>query len=210
MKVYARYAPINNDRVYGGGHILTMVVCLSTCCWAELSPSASDFMLALNQWPLERCYYWTYTYSFSALNHSESSSWSRSFPHLAERGDQEIAAIGLDVCSLWKLPIRRISRYEKYTIKAFEISIIIMSCLLSLVARVSFHTRKSRGSLWRERIKLSRIWNEFTLLHSDSRHRYLTVLYLSYTCISTATTAESNTFGMQLMLIHTLIWLFSS
>lgn len=155
-----------------------MVVCLSTCCWAELSPSASDFMLALNQWPLERCYCRTYTYSFSALNHSEGSSRSRSFPHLAERGDRAIGAIGLDVCSLWKLQIRRISRYEKHTIKAFEISIVIMSCLLSLVSRVSFHTRKSRGSLWGERIKLSRTWNGFTLFHSDSQRRYLTILNL--------------------------------
>lgn len=66
-------------------------------------------------------------------------------------------AIGPDVCSLRTLQIRRVSRYEKYTIKPFEISIVIMSCLLSLESRVTFHTRKSRGSLRRERIRLSSI-----------------------------------------------------
>lgn len=49
------------------------------------------------------------------------------------------------------LQIRRRGRYEKCTIKPFEISIVIMSCLLSLESRVTFHTEESRGSLRREK-----------------------------------------------------------
>lgn len=56
-----------------------MVVCLGTCCYAELWPSASDYcMLASNQWPLQIWYHWTYTYSFRALNHCVNT------PHRAE------------------------------------------------------------------------------------------------------------------------------
>lgn len=48
------------------------------------------------------------------------------------------------------LQISRRGRYEKCTIKPFEISIVIMSCLLSLESGVTFHTGESRGSLRRE------------------------------------------------------------
>ena len=74
-----------------------------------------------------------------------------SSPHW-ERVNKEIEATGPDVCSLWRLQIRSERRYGKYTVKQFEISIIITSCLLSLVSRVTFHTGESRGSLWREGI----------------------------------------------------------
>lgn len=126
-----------------------MVVCLSTCWWAMLWPSASDYcMLALNQWPLRRWYYWAYTYSFTALNHCvKDSSQIRAFLLLTGSVNKET---GRDICLLRELQIRCISRHKKYKIKQFEISIVIMSCLLSLVSRVTFHTRKSRWSLWRE------------------------------------------------------------
>lgn len=126
-----------------------MVVCLSTCWWAKLWPSASDYcMLALNQWPLRRWYYWAYTYSFTALNHCvKDSSQNRAFLLLTGSVNKET---GQDICLLRKLQIRCKSRHKKYKIKQFEISIVIMSCLLSLESRVTFHTRKSRGALWRE------------------------------------------------------------
>ncbi len=45
-----------------------------------------------------------------------------------------------------------------------------MSCLLSFVSRVTFHARKSRRSLWRERIRLSStMWNDLKLFYSDHR-----------------------------------------
>lgn len=127
-----------------------MVVCLSTCWWAMLWPSASDYcMLALNQWPLRRWYYWAYTYSFTALNHCvKDSSQIRAFLLLLTGSVNK--ETGRDICLLRELQIRCISRHKKYKIKQFEISIVIMSCLLSLVSRVTFHTRKSRWSLWRE------------------------------------------------------------
>lgn len=50
------------------------IVCLSTCGFAELWPSASGSALALNQWPLGGWHDRSYTYSFEALNQSESAS----------------------------------------------------------------------------------------------------------------------------------------
>lgn len=49
------------------------------------------------------------------------------------------------------LEIRYIGRYEEYKAKQFEISILIMSCLFSLESRVTFHSKKSRRPLWKQR-----------------------------------------------------------
>lgn len=62
------------------------IVGLSTCGLAELWPSASGFTLALNQWPLGGWHDRSYTYSFSALNQSKSSSQSLFF--LSLRGNR--------------------------------------------------------------------------------------------------------------------------
>lgn len=156
-----------------------MPVWLGTCCRAELWLSASDYcMLAFNQWPLQRWYYWTYTYSFSALNQCVKAPRRAEAlqPHW-ERLNKEIEAIGPDVCLLGKLQIRHISRYEKYTIKQFEISIVITSYLLSLPSRVTLHTRKSRGSLRRERIGLSSVSD------SEMNTHYFTVTAIADCCI---------------------------
>lgn len=113
----------------------------------------SNWRLATDQQPLERQCCCTYTYSSSALNHSESPWRSGASPRAG--------GVGLTRCirpQMFALPpppprtlqISRGGRYEKCTIKPFEISIVIMSCLLSLESRVTFHTGESRGSLRRE------------------------------------------------------------
>lgn len=68
--------------------------------------------------------------------------------HLTGRERTERCLLTLEPSDKAQKPIR-----GKNTMKQFEIRIVITSCLLSLVAVVTFHTGKSSGSLRRERIK---------------------------------------------------------
>lgn len=131
-------------------------------------------MLASNQWPLQIWYYCSYRYSFSALNHCVSSRHRAEhfFISLGESEQRDRRSSPRLLLTL-EASDKAHRQIRKYTIKQFEITIVIMSYLLSLISRVTFHTRKSRGSLKRGKISVCQATVKFTLFYSSSQHKTL-------------------------------------
>lgn len=173
-----------------------MVVCLGTCCRAELWPSASDYcMLALNQWPLQRWCYWTYTYSFSALNHCEKAPFFISLGETEQRdrGNRPRCLLTVEASDkahekIWEIYNKAV--WDKHRNNVLP----SLPCIQSHLSYQEVQGVPMEGEN-HQFFKDNWQWSEFALFYSDSHRTFFafveTILYSS--CKGTATAAVSNT-----------------